>query len=638
MATAPAVASFRSSFIAGGAEGLGGPGAGDHLQSVYRFWLLGHQLGNGDAPWRDPYSFQPLVPEQTVLAGWPFGIPFWPLEALFGPVVAWNTLQLAMIVVAGLATYGWLRLLALPTAAAIVGGLAYGLAPYRLAQSAGHLLGWIAVLVPVALWAFERSRVASTPRRAHAWGAGCALALLTIPLSGQVHLSIAALPFCVAYALLRRDRRATSWVAAGAVAGIAAGVAIRLTVIESSNTSEGRTLDQVEMFQAGWLDVASRFRREGIEQFTYVGWLTPLLAFVGLAVLWKSRRWLAALLGVTVLVPLVFALGTNTPVYAPIWRHFPPLHFTRVPGRLVPLAALALAVLAAVAIAWLLRRAGPSRRWLVATVAALLVVADLLVLPFRATDADPANAAYAALAERPGRSVELPLFEPGIHFGSIYDYYELQAPKEHPGGYSTLAPAPAYDFFWELNRMNCGILEAGDIGYLRRLGIESLVFNLPAYRQAGRASPWHAWTALQAMGLRTRARGGDVWLFPLQASLGRDVEPPPVPEPDRAAPIFCEGWRGFTMKERDAPLWVYTASDVELTLSAPGSTPASVRADGGAPHLFQVDGQAKVYVEIGAEGWHSIVLNVPQLFLDAKPPQGLTIERLRFVDEEEPAG
>jgi hypothetical protein len=106
VATAPAVASFRSSFIAGGAEGLGGPGAGDHLQSVYRFWLLGHQLGNGDAPWRDPYSFQPLVPEQTVLAGWPFGIPFWPLEALFGPVVAWNTLQLAMIVVAGLATYG----------------------------------------------------------------------------------------------------------------------------------------------------------------------------------------------------------------------------------------------------------------------------------------------------------------------------------------------------------------------------------------------------------------------------------------------------------------------------------------------------------------------------------------------------
>ena len=37
VATAPAVASFRSSFIAGGARGWGEAAAGDHLQSVYRF-------------------------------------------------------------------------------------------------------------------------------------------------------------------------------------------------------------------------------------------------------------------------------------------------------------------------------------------------------------------------------------------------------------------------------------------------------------------------------------------------------------------------------------------------------------------------------------------------------------------------
>ena len=46
------------------------------------------------------------------------------------------------------------------------------IAPYRLAQSAGHLLGWIAVLLPVALYAFERSRAASSRAAAHAWGFG----------------------------------------------------------------------------------------------------------------------------------------------------------------------------------------------------------------------------------------------------------------------------------------------------------------------------------------------------------------------------------------------------------------------------------------------------------------------------------
>ena len=69
VATADALGSFRSAFIAGGAPGLGEPGAGDHLQTVYRFWLVGHQLGDGAAPWRDPYSFQPLVEPQLNLAG-----------------------------------------------------------------------------------------------------------------------------------------------------------------------------------------------------------------------------------------------------------------------------------------------------------------------------------------------------------------------------------------------------------------------------------------------------------------------------------------------------------------------------------------------------------------------------------------
>ena len=70
--------------MASGGEGYGEPPAGDHLQSVYRLWLVGHQLANVAPPWEDPYSFQPLTQPQTVLAGWPFGLLYWPLGALFG--------------------------------------------------------------------------------------------------------------------------------------------------------------------------------------------------------------------------------------------------------------------------------------------------------------------------------------------------------------------------------------------------------------------------------------------------------------------------------------------------------------------------------------------------------------------------
>ena len=111
--------------------------------------------------------------------------------------------MLAVTFAACLFAYLWLRELDLPLAAAALGGLAFGIAPYRVVQSGGHLLGWIAVLVPLALWAFERSRRAESPRGAHAWGALSAAALVSIPLSGQLHLALGALPLVAVYAAVR---------------------------------------------------------------------------------------------------------------------------------------------------------------------------------------------------------------------------------------------------------------------------------------------------------------------------------------------------------------------------------------------------------------------------------------------------
>ena len=609
--------------MADGGNGHGEAAAGDHLQAAYRFWLVGHQLEQGSAPWLDPYSFQPLVEPQVVLSGWPFGLAFWPLDAAFGPVVAWNLLLLATIVAAGLLTYGWLRMLPLPPGAAAVGGLVFALAPYRLAQSGEHLLGWIAVLMPLALFAYERARAAETSRRAHAWGALAAAAIVSIPLSGQLHLALGAIPLIAVYVAVRAAPLAAAWAAGGLLAAVGTGLAIHLAIVRDSAEGDGRSLAEVGEFSADWVDLVSRWRLGGLEQFVYVGWLVPVLAIAGVVILWGRSRALAAILGAAAVLPSLLALGTNLPLYEWLWDVFPPLRYPRVPGRLVPIANLAAAALVAVAAARILAASG-RRAAAALAVLVVLVAADLLVFPLDATDADPGNQAYAALRDEPrGRILELPLIEPGVHYGSVYDYYQLQAPRERPGGYSTLVPQPAFDFYFLRNRLSCGVWLPGDEEELDALGIRFVTFHEGVYAQAEVPGAWFGWRELVARGYAPIERDGAITLL----GRGDGQADPPVPEPPRAEPFYCEGWRGRTMKERQAPIWLYGSGAVQLEVSTPAPTPAVLWVDGVRVDRTLVEDEAVLNAELEGDGWHALVLEVPRL-LETTPPQGLRLERL----------
>ena len=602
--------------MASGGDGDGEPPAGDHLQAVYRLWLVGHQLANGAAPWEDPYSFQPLAEPQTVLAGWPFGLLYWPVGALFGPVVAWNLLLLGTIVAAGLVTYLWLRALDLSPWAAAIGGLAFAVAPYRLDQSAsGHLLGWASLFIPLALLGIERARVAGTRRRAHGWGALTAAALASIALSGQLHLALGAIPFVLAYALVRRGRVALFWTLGGALAAAAVGLVVRYTLIAGSAEDQGRSLSDVRKFQAEWIDLFNRWHRPGSEEFVYFGWLTPVLAVIGVLVLWRGRRWLAVLLALGALLPILLALGTNLPTYSVLWHALPPLRFPRVPERFMPIADLALAALLAFAAAELVRRAG--RRGAVVAAGLLVLVAlDLGAQPVSATAADPDNAAYAVL--RPGRVLALPLFDPGIHYGSVYDYYELQAPRERPQGYNTLGPRSAYSFAFAHNRIGCGVWEPGDEAALDRLGVRSVLLHRGVYDQAGDRSAWFAWRGLEAAGWAPSAKGGAVTLF----ERGLSSAPPPFAEPSRTEPVFCQGWRDGKMNELQAPLWVYGRGPFTFTFTSDQPMRVEVSSvDWSVQYVVEVNGEANTRSFIfESDGWHPIVLEA------SRPGVNLTVD------------
>ncbi len=421
--------------MAAGLPAKGYAAPGDHLQSTDRLWLPGHQLERGEAPWRDSYSFQPAAERQENFAAWPFGLAFWPLHALLGSVGAWNAFVLLSYVASGTFVFLWLRALGLAAPAALAGGLAYALAPYLAAQlAAGHLLAPAAMLLPLALWLLERG-----------WWPAAAVAVASIPLAGQVHLALAAIPFFAAYALARRQAAAA--VAGGALA-VAAGALVYVASIRGTIGARGRSFAQVERYSAEAADLVSRDVRHGIESFVFLGWLVPLLAVAGLTVLLRpsntlllgSARRLAFVLAAGAVFPVVLALGSNTPLYEPLWEHGPGLRDTRVPARMLPIACLCLAALAALAVERV--------RWrLAAPLAVAMIALDLRwdVTLFRPTAADEDNPAYAALREQlPGRLLEIPVLLPDRQEGSVYLYYAMQAPRERVLGYSTTAP-PAAD-------------------------------------------------------------------------------------------------------------------------------------------------------------------------------------------------
>jgi hypothetical protein len=440
LATSPAV--FETDrFLGYGQPREGRVTPGDHLQTTYALWLPGHQLARGAEPWLDPYSFQPEIEPRVNFAGWPFAAAYGPLRWLLGTVAGWNVFVLLTYVGAGGFAALWLRALGLELGPALVGGLAFALAPYRVAQSTGHLLGPISIFLPLALYGVERRL---------SWLAAAALA--TIPLSGQVHLALGVIPFVLAYAVARR-RGAVGLVAAGTA--VAAGVVVWALTLR--DTVE-RPFAEVERYSASLGDFLSRDPGE-FERFVYLGWLLPLAAVAGIACLCfrntiSTGRRLAFVLGLGAVVPCLLALGANLPGYGSIWRHTP-LHSTRVPERMLPIACLCLAALAAVALACVPGTQARSRRASrpLADAAALVVAADLWVPLYDPLNADEDNAVYRQVAAAPpGRLLELPALLPDAYAGSVYLYYVIQAPRERPLGYATSAPPEAFRVARELPR------------------------------------------------------------------------------------------------------------------------------------------------------------------------------------------
>jgi hypothetical protein len=149
---------------------------------------------------------------------------------------------------------------------------------------------------------------------------------------------------------------------------------------------------------------------------------------------------------------------------------------------------------------------------IVVAIFALLAI-DVRVPVFGAVVADSPNAAYAAIGGD-GRLLELPVFRPDIHFGSVAMAYARQSPRERPLGYSTTAPPAADRLARRLRPLSCGrgTIPAG-------LGIRFVVVHRGLYEQSGffaAGCAARAEAALRRAGWRLLARDGAIssWELP----------------------------------------------------------------------------------------------------------------------------
>ena len=233
-----------------------------------------------------------------------------------------------------------------------------------------------------------------------------------------------------------------------------------------------------------------------------------------------------------------------------LWHALPPFRFPRVPERLLPIACLCIAALFAYAVA-------QSKRTIVSVLAVALLFVDLHAHVYgKSAPGDPAGAVPSAA----GRLLELPVFDPGVHYGSVYLWYDTAALRQRPGGYSTTAPKPAKAVADRLERLNCGDWSGDMAGELKRLGVGAIALHRGLYvrNPAVPSTGWFAARGLLAHGWRVQRTAGPVWLFE-RGGIG--IAPKRF-EPARSRPIFCQGWfadtgSGRYMSETHAPFWVY---------------------------------------------------------------------------------
>jgi hypothetical protein len=389
---------------------------GDNFQFMNFLAWTPHAVGTLQNPLFMPLLNYPRGANLTWNTAMPLGaIVAWPVTALFGPVVSFNTVAVASIALDGWCTFLWLRRRVRSIVAAFIGGFLLALGPFIPAHltQLSLLSFW-----PVPLTFIVTERLIGATRRSALWGS-----LLGVLGAVQLYLdselvALAAIAIAVALviaAVLNPSAARARW--RSVAIAVAAAIAVFSVLaapfvlyqlngpypirgpIQPPNTYVADLQNFVVATPATWLWPHQLTRNlttswTGVAEATaYIGVPLLLVAVYALARWWRERLVVTVALATALMLllslgPHLHIGGVDTGIRLPavVLAHLPLLD-KMLPVRFALIADFGLAVLLAITLERTLLRA-PLRAWLGSALALLGAISTVSVVAVPASSAE----------------------------------------------------------------------------------------------------------------------------------------------------------------------------------------------------------------------------------------------------------
>ena len=404
--------------------------SGDNFQHAWFLWHFAQAV----VKLQNPFYTDLLYYPNTVNLSWSTTDPLagalaLPVSLALGPTVAYNfSIVLQLALGAFLARLLCLRVCGNETAA-MIAGACFGFSPFLIAHALGHLSLVTAFPVPLYFIALDRVLQKAAP----GWKDGALLGgcLLLTALAHYNYTVICVIATLVVVAVelvltglepLRRTGKALGW---GAVTFLVAFSPLLIMLIgNAGDRPKPRPFNHLKQYSAdvfgflipSWNHILFGHFARGLDPNLFVAgyegvvYASPVILFLAIVGFWKAwtphRRW-AAQAGVLALVFYFLSLGpalrffgrqTEIPGPAALLYRVPFARFVSAPARFEVITALSLAILGSLGVTFLLRRwPKTGQRYVLAGVVAVLLLLDLLTIPFPVSSAaDPAWSPGAA--------------------------------------------------------------------------------------------------------------------------------------------------------------------------------------------------------------------------------------------------
>lgn len=497
---------------------------GDSVQTFYHFWMAWDYVTGGPGPFfRDPYEFKVGQETEGIFTTRRLLLSvLFVLLAPLGTVFAFNMMLLICLALSGWMTFLLAKHYTGMFFPSLVAGLIFGYFPFPLAQLlGGHTNGYCLFLIPFILLCLEKGM--STKKIS--WIFLSSLGFATFALI-EYHLLYFVCMLLPVFYVVRMLMIRPGWrdffrisVALGIALGIGVGIMFLIKHFEISGSIRegGVSWREIWLYTPVLHHLFSR-NEPNMEKLIYLGFIPMAVASLSFLVYgWRRPLfWLyAAIFCFFTILSLGPSFDDKIPLFRWLYDHLPYFSLSRLPGRMIVMAALAMAVLAALGLSRLKKGS------YIAVIVFLLIGVEYFPRAATGITLIPGkNNVYEYVKKNNGDHTLLclPIWPGDTSWSSIYLYYVTQTKVPLVNGYYPVVPHNYVEnVFYPLYSMNVGELREEQAELLKKLNVKYIVFHEEAFPQKVSHYPAHISVEYLKNNphLKWIMQDGPQWLFEL---------------------------------------------------------------------------------------------------------------------------